>query len=150
MTNSIFSLIVLGLLFSKLSAQNATEIVKKANDKIHGENSGISEMNMKVIRPTWERTISFKSCSKGTENEMVLITAPAKEKGQSFLKLDREIWNWNPVISRMIKLPPSSLSQGWMGSDFTNDDLLNQMEFLVIKDEAFYRVSFLPELIYIP
>jgi len=131
MTRPILSLCVLGLLFFKLSAQNATEIVKKADEKARGENSGISEMNMKIVRPTWERTVSFKSWSKGTDYSMVLITAPAKENGQSFLKIEREMWNWNPVISRMIKLPPSMLSQGWMGSDFTNDDLLNQSSAVI-------------------
>jgi outer membrane lipoprotein-sorting protein len=61
----------------------------------------------------------------------VLITAPAKEKGQSFLKRKNEMWSWNPAINRIIKLPPSMLAQGWMGSDFTNDDLLNQSSVVV-------------------
>ncbi len=119
------------LILSAGKAQNATEIVKRADDKMRGEKSSIVEMTMKIVRPTWERTIEFKSWTKGTEKSMVLITAPAKEKGQSFLKLGREMWNWNPTISRTIKLPPSMLSQGWMGSDFTNDDLLNQRSIVV-------------------
>lgn len=120
------------MLFSgTLMAQNATEIVKRADDKMRGEESGIVEMSMTIVRPTWERTIEFKSWSKGTENSMTLITAPAKEKGQSFLKVGRDMWNWNPTISRIIKLPTSMLSQGWMGSDFTNDDLLNQRSIVV-------------------
>jgi len=114
------------LLTESVQAQNAMEIVKRADAKMRGEESGIMEMSMRIIRPTWERTIEFKSWSKGVENSLVLITAPAKDKGQTFLKLDREMWSWNPTISRTIKLPPSMLSQGWMGSDFTNDDLLNQ------------------------
>jgi len=120
-------LIIISLLFPHvLTGQSAAEIVKRADDKMRGESSGISTMRMQVIRPTWERTIEFKSWSKGTDKSMVLITAPAKEKGQSFLKTGREMWNWNPTISRTIKLPPSMLSQGWMGSDLTNDDVLNQ------------------------
>lgn len=114
-----------------LLAQDAKEIVKKADAKMKGEQSSISQMTMKIVRPTWERTVSFKSWSKGTEYSMVLITAPAKEKGQSFLKFKREMWSWNPSINRMIKLPPSMLSQGWMGSDFTNDDLLNESSIVV-------------------
>lgn len=119
------------LLTASLQAQNAKEIVKRADDKMRGENSGISTMSMKIIRPTWERTIEMKSWGKGTEMTMVLITAPAKEKGQSFLKVGREMWNWNPTISRTIKLPPSMLSQGWMGSDYTNDDMINQRSIVV-------------------
>ena len=119
------------LITAGLQAQNATEIVKRADDKMRGENSGISTMSMQIIRPTWERTIEMKSWGKGTEMSMVLITAPAKEKGQSFLKVGREMWNWNPTISRTIKLPPTMLSQGWMGSDYTNDDMINQRSIVV-------------------
>lgn len=112
-------------------AQNATEIVKRADDKMRGEKSSYSEMSMKIVRPTWDRTIAFKSWTKGVEYSLVYIQSPAKEKGQTFLKRDREMWSWNPQISRMIKLPTSMLSQGWMGSDFTNDDLLNQRSIVV-------------------
>lgn len=114
-----------------LKAQDATEIVRKADDKMKGEKTSMSHMTMKIVRPSWDRTISFKSWTKGTEYSLALITAPAKEKGQAFLKRGNEMWNWNPTINRMIKLPPSMLSQGWMGSDFTNDDLLNESSIVV-------------------
>lgn len=119
------------MLLSKGFSQDATEIVRRADEKMRGEKSSYCEMTMKIVRPTWERTISFKSWAKGTKYSLALITDPAKEKGQSFLKLDREMWNWNPTISRLIKLPPSMLSQGWMGSDYTQDDLLNQGSILI-------------------
>lgn len=119
------------LIFSVGKTQDATEIVKRADDKMRGEKSSIVTMSMKIIRPTWERTIEFKSWTLGTDKSMTLITAPAKEAGQSFLRIDREMWSWNPTISRIIKLPPSMLAQGWMGSDFTNDDLLNQRSIVV-------------------
>jgi outer membrane lipoprotein-sorting protein len=51
---------------------------------------------------------------------------PAKDLGQTFLKRGNEMWNWNPSINRLIKLPPSMMSQGWMGSDYTNDDILKE------------------------
>ena len=120
-----------GLLAVQVSAQNATDIIKRADDKMRGEKSGYSVMSMKIVRPTWDRTITFKSWNLGTEHSLVYIMSPAKEKGQTFLKRNREMWNWNPQISRMIKLPTSMLSQGWMGSDFTNDDLLNQRSIVV-------------------
>lgn len=113
------------------NAQNATEIVRKADEKMRGEKSSYSEMTMRIIRPKWERSLAFKSWSKGTELSLVYITAPAREKGQAFLKINREMWSWNPTINRTVKLPPSMLSQGWMGSDFTNDDLLNQRSVVV-------------------
>jgi outer membrane lipoprotein-sorting protein len=111
--------------------QNATEIIKKADDKWNGEKSSESQMTMTVVRPTWERTIEFKSWTKGKDNALTLITAPAKEKGQAFLKRGTEMWNWMPSISRMIKLPPSMMADGWMGSDYTNDDILKESSIVV-------------------
>ena len=108
-----------------IRAQDATEIIEKAEEKMRGESSR-SEMQMKIIRPSWERTISFETWSKGTEYSMTLVTAPAKEEGQTFLKRENELWQYDPTINRMIKLPPSMMSQGWMGSDFSNDDILKE------------------------
>lgn len=105
---------------------SATEIIRKADDKFNGEESGISVMSMTIVRPTWERTIVLKSWNKGNENSLTLITEPSKEKGLTFLKRGNEMWSWNPTISRLIKLPPSMMSQGWMGSDYTNDDILKE------------------------
>jgi outer membrane lipoprotein-sorting protein len=156
MKQVVVIILILINIFSGGFSQDATEIVKRADDKMRGEKSAISEMTMKIVRPTWERTISFKSWDKGTSCSLVLITAPAKEKGQSFLKLDREMWSWNPTISRMIKLPPSMLSQGWMGSDHTQDDLLNQRSIVVdythkiigeekLEDRDCYKIELLPK-----
>ena len=104
----------------------AKEIVKKADEKFNGEKSGYSVMSMTIVRPTWQRTVEFKSWSLGDDYALTLITAPAREKGQTFLKRGTEMWSWNPAINRLIKLPPSMMSQGWMGSDYTNDDILRE------------------------
>lgn len=104
----------------------AREIIQKADDQFNGEESGISEMTMIIERPSWKRTVEFKTWTKGTSYALTLITAPASEKGQTFLKRENEMWNWNPSISRLIKLPPAMMSQGWMGSDYTNDDILKE------------------------
>ena len=81
---------------------------------------------MTIVRPTWKRTIEFKSWAMEDDYALTLITAPAREKGQTFLKRKNEMWNYNPAINRLIKLPPSMMSQGWMGSDYTNDDILRE------------------------
>lgn len=106
-------------------SQNATEIIKKADEKFRGKSS-YTEMKMTIVRPKWSRTVSFKSCNMGIDYSLTLITDPAKEKGQTFLKRLDNMWIWNPTITRLIKLPPAMMSQGWMGSDFSNDDLLKE------------------------
>lgn len=127
-----FLTLIIGAFFSFSSmAQNATEIIKKADEKWNGEKSSESHMTMTIVRPTWERTIEFKNWTKGRDNALTLIVAPAKEKGQAFLKRGTEMWNWMPTISRMIKLPPSMMADGWMGSDYTNDDILKESSIVV-------------------
>jgi outer membrane lipoprotein-sorting protein len=105
---------------------SATDVVRKADEKFNGEKSSIMTMNMTIIRPTWQRSVEFKNWSMGRDFALTLITAPARESGQTFLKRGSEMWNWNPSINRLIKLPPSMMSQGWMGSDYTNDDILKE------------------------
>ncbi|MFY7793796.1 MAG: outer membrane lipoprotein-sorting protein [Chitinophagaceae bacterium] len=56
----------------------------------------------------------------------MLIQSPARDKGIAYLRKSREVWNWIPSIERNIKLPPSMMSQSWMGTDFTNDDLVKE------------------------
>ena len=112
-------------------AVDALSIIKKADEKLRGETSnGI--MKMTIVRPSWSREITMKSWSKGTDYSLILITSPARDKGAAFLKREKEIWNWQPTIDRTIKLPPSMMMQSWMGSDFTNDDLVRESS--IVKD----------------
>lgn len=124
-------LIILALMampFLSVDGQELTakEIIRKADERFNGEKTSISTMAMTIVRPTWERTIEFKNWTSGRDFALTLIIAPARDKGQTFLKRKNEMWNWNPTISRLIKLPPSMMSQGWMGSDYTNDDILRE------------------------
>jgi outer membrane lipoprotein-sorting protein len=122
--------LVIPMVFVQGQQMTAAEIIKKAEDKFMGEKTSQGIMTIKIIRPAWQRNITAKSWSKGKNFSLTLITAPAREKGQSFLKRYNELWNWNPTISRMIKLPPSMMSQGWMGSDYSNDDILRETSIL--------------------
>lgn len=122
------AIIMFPVMTGQAAAQQLTakEIVIRADEKFNGEMSGYSVMSMTIVRPTWQRTVEFKSWSLEDDYALTLITAPAREKGQTFLKRGTEMWSWNPAINRLIKLPPSMMSQGWMGSDYTNDDILRE------------------------
>jgi outer membrane lipoprotein-sorting protein len=107
------------------SGLSAKAIVAKADEKLRGQSS-IAEIKMTIVRPSWQREMSLKSWSLGDAYSLILVTAPARDRGTAFLKRNREIWNWQPTIDRTIKMPPSMMSQSWMGSDFTNDDLVRE------------------------
>lgn len=97
------------------------------------------EIEMDIVRPRFSRTVGIKSWAKGKDYSMILITSPARDKGTSYLKRQKEIWNWVPTIERTIKLPPSMMSQSWMGSDFTNDDLVKESSVVEDYDHSILK-----------
>lgn len=103
----------------------AKEIVTKSYNLFLGKSS-FSMMTLTIVRPEWQRSISLQNWSMGTDYYLTLITSPARDKGEVFLKSKKNMWNFIPAINRMIKIPPSMMMQSWMGSDFTNNDLLKQ------------------------
>ena len=111
--------------FAVIEAQTAKEIVQKADEKMRGTTSQ-AEIVIRIVRPSWSREITVKTWTKGTELAMILVLSPAKDKGVVYLKRRKEVWNWMPALERNIKLPPSMMSQSWMGTDFTNDDLVKE------------------------
>ncbi len=125
MKNLLLALLLFTVLPTLIQAQSAKEIVQKMSANAYGGKM-YSAMNMTIVRPTWKRTMSLKSWSDGQDYSLILITGPAREKGISYLKRKKEMWNYQPSISRTIKMPPSMMSQSWMGSDFKNDDLVRQ------------------------
>lgn len=119
------SLLCVALFCCPAFAETPKEIVKKADDMWHGKSS-VSEVTMTLIRPAWTRKISTKAWMLEPAYALILITGPAKDKGIVTLKRKNELWNWIPAIQRVIKIPPSMMLQPWMGSDFTNDDLVRE------------------------
>lgn len=119
------------LITSTIFAQDATEIVKKA-DQLMRATSSYSEISMEIIKPDWSRKMSMKVWALEPDYSLIYITEPARDKGTVTLKRKNEVWNWLPSAQKVIKIPPSMMLQSWMGSDFTNDDLVRESS--VIKD----------------
>ncbi len=133
----------------------ALDIIERADEKLKGSSS-IGQIKMTIVRPEWSREMSMKSWSKGDDFSLILITSPARDKGTAFLKRSKEIWNWQPSIDRVIKLPPSMMMQSWMGSDFTNDDLVKQSSIVTdyhhslegresLNDREAYKIALIPK-----
>lgn len=116
---------VLILFLSSTHAQNAKEIVQKA-DQLMRANSSYSELTMQIVKPDWSRTMGMKAWALEPDYTLIYITEPARDKGSVTLKRKNEVWNWLPSAQKVIKIPPSMMLQSWMGSDFTNDDLVRQ------------------------
>jgi outer membrane lipoprotein-sorting protein len=133
MKNLIFIL----LLFPFLSfSQTAEEVITKMDNKLKGK-SVRSENSITIVRPTYTREMTMVSWSKGKDYSLTLMTSPKRDAGSTFLNRDKEVWSYSPSIERIIKLPPSMMTQNWMGTDFTNDDLVQQSSLVTDYTHAF-------------
>jgi outer membrane lipoprotein-sorting protein len=132
-----------------LHAQDIETVVKKM-DELYRAESSFSEIDMEIVTPHWKRTLRMKTWTEGKTKTFIRILSPPKEKGVATLRLKNEMWNYLPRANKIIKIPPSMMMSSWMGSDFTNDDLVK--EFTLLDD---YRYEFThpederPELLYI-
>lgn len=120
-------LMATGVLLTTLPAlaqdpPDAAAIIEASFNHYRGKASE-AEVEMIIHRPTWERSMSMVGWTKGTDKSLIRITAPAKDEGNGTLKNGYEMWTYNPKVNRVIKLPPALMSQSWMGSDFSNNDL---------------------------
>ncbi|MCM2323387.1 MAG: outer membrane lipoprotein-sorting protein [Oligoflexia bacterium] len=95
-------------------------------DRMYRTDSSEAEMVMKVVTPDWSREIRLRAWSQGMKKTFIRILEPKKDEGIATLRLDREMWNYFPKINKVVKVPPSMMMGSWMGSDFTNDDLVHE------------------------
>jgi outer membrane lipoprotein-sorting protein len=117
-----------------LKQVDVSEIIRQV-DQLYRSQSSYSELEMEMVTPHWQRTLSMKVWTKGTGKTFIRITAPAKEKGVATLRIENEMWNYLPKTNKVIKIPPSMMMSSWMGSDFTNDDLVK--EFSLFEDFSY-------------
>jgi hypothetical protein len=104
------------------SETEAEKLVREAFDYYRGEAS-YAVMEMTIHRPEWERGQVLRGWTRGDKDGTIIITEPARDRGNGTLKRGEQMWTFNPRVNRVIKLPPSLMGQSWMGSDFTNHDL---------------------------
>ncbi len=126
MKQTFLSLLIVTIAFlipQDVQADDPRTIIAEMEENMRGDAS-YNEMTMETVRPRYTREISLRSWTLGDDFSLIYITAPARDEGTAFLKRGNEIWNYQPQVDRTIRMPPSMMSQSWMGSDFTNDDLV--------------------------
>ncbi len=120
------SLLLIGLfsIAPVFAAPNdATDYLKRMENHLFGA-SFQSRIEMQVKNSMGERNLEAKVWQEGTENALVKILTPAKDKNTGNLRIKFDLWQYLPNTDRVIKIPSSLMLQSWMGSDFTNDDLV--------------------------
>ena len=99
------------------------EVLDRFDDLYRGDSSR-AVMAMTVVTEHWTRELKLEAWSQGREKSLFRILSPRKEKGTATLKSGRQMWNYLPKVNRVIKVPSSMMGGSWMGSHFTNDDLV--------------------------
>lgn len=128
----------------------AVALVKKI-DELYRSKSSQAAMSMEIVTPNWQRTLAMEAWTRGMDDTFIRVLSPKKDRGVATLKLDREMWNYFPKINKVIKVPPSMMMGSWMGSDFTNDDLVREVslveEYHVILDDSgeLYQLTLVPK-----
>ena len=123
-------LIVLGLSLlcappAPAAELSAKEIVRRSDDLMRGDtNQGTYRMT--VTTPAWQRELKLSVTAVGRDRTFIRILSPAKEAGIGTLRIGNEMWNYLPAVEKTIKIPPSMMLQPWMGSEFSNDDLVKE------------------------
>ncbi|WP_225911523.1 outer membrane lipoprotein-sorting protein [Desulfuromonas versatilis] len=132
--HSLFALMLLLLLPGTALSLDLAELVREVEVQYTGRSS-FALVSMEVRTENWERRMEMESWSYGRDYFLTRITEPAKEKGVTTLKAEKEVWNYLPKVDRVIKVPASMMGGFWMGSHITNDDLVKGSQ--VDKDYTF-------------
>jgi outer membrane lipoprotein-sorting protein len=121
-----------------LSGKEVKEIIQHI-DQLYRSEYSYSELEMEIITPNWNRTLEMKAWTEGMDKTFIRIISPKKEKDVATLRIKNEMWNYLPKINKVIKIPPSMMMSSWMGSDFTNDDLVR--EFSLFEDYTYRLIQ---------
>ena len=95
-------------------------------DDLYRSNASHGIITLSVTTVNWQRTLTLEQWSKDEDKSLFKILKPKKEKGLATLRVDKNVWNYMPKVKRVVKIPSSMMSSSWMGSHFTNDDLVKQ------------------------
>jgi hypothetical protein len=99
-------------------------------DRLYRADKSFATVEMRIETPEWKRTLEINVWAMGLEKTFIRILAPSKDKGVATLRIQNEMWNFFPKIDKTMKVPPSMMMGSWMGSDFTNDDLVKESTLL--------------------
>lgn len=99
-------------------------------DDLYRSTSSHTVMRMTVVRERGERSLELEGWSRGDDDMLVVIRAPAREAGTATLRTEEGLWNYAPRADRLIRIPTGLLSESWMGSHFTNDDIMRETSYL--------------------
>lgn len=126
-----FITLLLALLVPFVSADQEKALALLTQmDQLYQQDAAQARMTMHIVTPDFERTLTLDSWSLGLDYALVRVLEPVRDRGVSTLKRDSEMWNFLPRVNRTVRVSPSMMMGSWMGSDFTNDDLMRETSWV--------------------
>lgn len=137
----ILPLLFLLVTINIVSADDFTpkEIVEKSIKILKGETAH-GEFSITISSSGRERMLNVIYWEMGNEYSLARITSPVKEKGISTLKRENNLWNYFPKINRVVRIPSSTLTTSWMGTDFTYNDIVNERSIIDDYDHKILQI----------
>ncbi len=125
---TVFALLLLSATAVPCRAQDDATLKRIVDsvDTLYRSATSQGEVEMTIVTKHWTRTLAMDVWSAGREKSFIRIRSPRKDAGIATLRIGNEMWNYFPKIDRVMKIPPSMMMSSWMGSDFTNDDLVKE------------------------
>lgn len=125
-----------GLLALAGSAERAqaepslTELVSKADRVLRGRTTA-ALLEMHIHTKSYDRSydmVLFGDDRGGLSRALIKILGPARWRGHGTLKVGGKLSLYDPATDRVTVLSSSMLGDDWMGSHFTNDDLVKETD----------------------
>ncbi len=117
------------------SLPSVKQVVDRLND-LYRASSSHAHMTMKVVTRRYRRDLTLEAWTRGKKEALVVVRAPAREAGEATLRSAAGLWSYAPRADELVRIPTSLLSDNWMGSHFTNDDLMRETDFMTDYDAS--------------
>lgn len=114
-----------------LSGENVPDAdgLLRAYDDLYDSSGTTARVEISIVTPKKTRTLELRFWAKGEDKALMVVDAPTRDAGTATLKVEKNLWNYLPKISRTIRVPPSMMMGSWMGSDLTNDDIVRDSSY---------------------
>jgi outer membrane lipoprotein-sorting protein len=125
----LVGLLLLGLAVAEPAQAIEVGALIRHIDRLWRGDTSHATMTMTVKTRRYQRSMTLEAWSRGKDYSLIVIRDPVKDRGIATLKVRENIWDYLPKINRVTKVPSSMMSGSWMGSHFTNDDLVKESTF---------------------
>lgn len=128
----VSSILVFSAPILPVNAENTPDVntIVENMDRLYRSDTSYGDVEMIIETEHWKRTLRMDMWSEGLDRTLIHINSPRKDAGIATLRKKTEMWNYFPKINKVIKVPPSMMMSSWMGSDFTNDDLVKESSMI--------------------